>query len=290
MGDMAKLSNPNEIIAIAAGPPVPNLVPQKKGEGLVFGGKYVEGQPRRFIFKAAHMSGDDYRIFDAEGRLVCNSWHQGKNPYQSLDPLDLGHSGPKQEWESLCKAAGYQGMPGFKVKPKMASSHGRQFIMGHDNKIFFSVAKESRLKTMSLRHNLEVCQGKDGDKVMEVVCDLSGRTMQFMNQKDEQIVFVQKSLKALIQTAALGSGSELVVDVAPGVDWTSVLAVLIGIQQVGAHFIKDVAGNFIMPQVQDAALQAAGLDGVANQIGQTSDKLTHNVAWANNIYKMFQQA
>ena len=34
--------------------------------------------------------------------------------------------------------------------------------------------------------------------------------------------------------AALGAGSELLIDVAPGVDWTAAVAVVLGIQQVGA--------------------------------------------------------
>lgn len=33
--------------------------------------------------------------------------------------------------------------------------------------------------------------------------------------------------------AALGSGSEMVVDVAPGVDWTAMVAILMAVQQVG---------------------------------------------------------
>lgn len=33
--------------------------------------------------------------------------------------------------------------------------------------------------------------------------------------------------------AALGSGSEMVIDVAPGVDWTAMIAILMAVQQVG---------------------------------------------------------
>lgn len=285
-----KVNDPNTIIEIAAGPPAPSLVPQKKGEGPVFGGQYAT-EAKRFIFKKAHMSGDDYRIFDSTGRLVCNAWHDGKNPYGELDPLGLGNTGPKQEWESLCRTQGYSGMPGFKVKPKMASTHGRQFIQSHDNRtIYFSVAKESKLKTMKLSNNFEICKGAEGEKVLEVQCDLAGRTMQFKNPKEEQVAFVQKSMKALIMTAALGSGSELVIDVAPGMDWTVILAALVGIQQVGAHFLKDAFGNFVAPQLQDAALQATGLDGVANQLGQNTDQVVHKVRWAQGIMNQFYNA
>lgn len=41
-----------------------------------------------------------------------------------------------------------------------------------------------------------------------------------------------RSVKTLLMNAALGAGSELVIDVAQGVDWTAALAVVYGIQQV----------------------------------------------------------
>ncbi len=40
------------------------------------------------------------------------------------------------------------------------------------------------------------------------------------------------SLKTLLMNAALGAGSELIIDVAAGVDWTAAIAVVYGIQQV----------------------------------------------------------
>ena len=58
--------------------------------------------------------------------------------------------------------SGNQGMPSFKIRPKALSRHGRQLIQelshgqiggGHT---FFNVAKQSRLSTMSIRHNFEV--------------------------------------------------------------------------------------------------------------------------------------
>ncbi len=173
----------------------------------------------------------------------------------------------------------------------MLSKHGRQFVQSRDNReIYFSVAKESRLKTMSLRHNLEVCKGADGERELEVVADMSGRTMQFMNKRNEQVAFVQKSVKALIMTATLGGGSEMMIDVAPGMDWTVILAAMMGVQQVGAHFVKDAFGNFVAPVVQDKALEATGLDGVADAIGHSTDSVTNNVRWAQNMFNMFNNA
>ena len=63
----------------------------------------------------------------------------------------------------MCKLAqitGRQGLPSFKIRPKALSRHGRQMIMelshgqpgGHT---FFNVAKQSRLSSMSIRHNFE---------------------------------------------------------------------------------------------------------------------------------------
>ena len=63
--------------------------------------------------------------------------------------------------------------------------------------------------------------------------DLAGRTFQILNDKDELVCMVQKSMKALIKNAALGAGSEMLIDVATGVDWTAMVAVVLAIQQVG---------------------------------------------------------
>lgn len=202
----------------------------------------------------------------------------------------------------------------------MLSKHGRQFVQSRDNReIYFSVAKESRLKTMSLRHNLEVCKGSNGERELEVVVDMAGRTMQFMNKRNEQVnpylwtkalyqciiiiqkqhnlfcnrfqvAFVQKSVKALILGATLGGGSEMIIDVAPGMDWTVILAAMMGVQQVGAHFAKDAFGNFVAPKIQDEALGAVGLDGVADKIGQQTDSFTNNVRWAQGMFNMFNNA
>lgn len=79
-------------VNIAVGPPFPELVPQDPNTGLRLGGKY-DKLPRRFVFKKAHLSREDFRIFDQKtGRLVCISHHYGKNPYETLDPLGLTHN------------------------------------------------------------------------------------------------------------------------------------------------------------------------------------------------------
>ena len=59
-----------------------------------------------------------------------------------------------------------------------------------------------------------------------------GRTLAFKNAKDELIVFAAMSTKALITSQVVGSGSEMIVDVAPGVDWTAICACMMLVQQV----------------------------------------------------------
>jgi hypothetical protein len=103
------LQDPNAAIEIAIGPPMPELVPQQPNTGLVVGARFDQ-QPRRFIFKKAHLSREDFRIFDAMNKsLVCVSHHWGKNPYASLDPMGLvdnTHFGMLGEMESLCYITG----------------------------------------------------------------------------------------------------------------------------------------------------------------------------------------
>jgi hypothetical protein len=44
------------------------------------------------VFKKAHLSRDDFRVFDgSSGRPVAVLHHFGKNPYENLDPLSLGN-------------------------------------------------------------------------------------------------------------------------------------------------------------------------------------------------------
>jgi hypothetical protein len=100
-----------QAVNIAIGPPIPELNAQKPGTGLIFGNR-IDNQPRRFIFKKAHLSQEDFRIFDYHSKcLVAVSHHWGKNPYESLDPLGIGHNpaahhGMLGEMESLCRVSG----------------------------------------------------------------------------------------------------------------------------------------------------------------------------------------
>jgi hypothetical protein len=56
-------------------------------------------------------------------------------------------------------------MPSLKIRPKKISMHGRQEVRDYNGRTLFSVGKLSRIKTMSLRHNLGVCLGDSSDEV-----------------------------------------------------------------------------------------------------------------------------
>jgi hypothetical protein len=117
MGDFqAAMHDPTQAVNIAFGPPFADLTPQDPNTGIRLGGQY-EQAPKRLIFKKAHLSREDFRVFDqVSGRLVCVSHHHGKNPYQSLDPLGSGHNpavgyGSLGEMESLCHVTGTTSTP-----------------------------------------------------------------------------------------------------------------------------------------------------------------------------------
>lgn len=289
--EVERINDPNFIVELAVGPPLAPLVPQQPSAGLSLGGRFLQ-TPGRFIFKKAHLSAEDNRIFNADnGELVCCAHHFGKNPYDALDPLGISNQNEYWqrshilgEWESICHVTGYHGMPSFKVKPKTFSIHGRQLIMDHGGQqTFFNIAKQSRFKTMSVRHNLVVCKGDTEVDVYVILVDMVGRSMQIVNEKEERVAFIQKSMKTLIMNAAFGAGSELMIDIAPGVDWTAILAIVIGLKQVGEHFLKDAASNFVLNPAENAAqnyvLDVSGLGGVAGEAGQYTDQAirTYNI-------------
>ena len=77
------LQDPTAAVNIVVGPPVADLVAQDPNvsPGVRFAGLY-EHEPRRFVFKKAHLSREDFRIFDSHpsgmGQLVCVSHHHGE--------------------------------------------------------------------------------------------------------------------------------------------------------------------------------------------------------------------
>ena len=238
--ELEKLANdPNFVVEVAMGDPMPVLVPQDRNSGIRMCGIYFD-KPKRYILKKAHMSREDNRIFDTDtGRLVLVSHHPGKNPYETLDPLgttnqDLRYQVAGGEWESVCDVTGANGFRSFKIRPKKLSRHGRQYIKYGDD-VIFNIGKMGKLKTMSIRDHFVIAKGDDSDLVYKCVADMMGRSIAITNEKEELVAQMAKTTKALLLTAAFGSGSETTIDIAPGVDCSTILAIVYGMGQVGAH-------------------------------------------------------
>jgi len=261
--DMPELSDPRAVFEFAVGPPSGHLRGVEPESLPSLHGMYFD-RTRTFVLKKAHLSEDDWRVFDAvTGERVFNAHHPGKNPYGGADPLGLVTTDcPTGEWESVFDVSGLGG--GFKVRGKTLSRHGRQRVKTPDDDVIMNVAKRSKLKTMSMRKSFEIREGdhKYGDKLFIVESDAMGRTMQFRAQdgSNDLVALAWKPLKSLALNALLGAGSELQFDVAPGADCSLLIAALFGVLQVGNSLIKDAVSSFVVAPLQDAAVDAA-LDG-----------------------------
>lgn len=275
MGSKVKqtLNDPKKLVQIAAGELPSNLVPQKRGSGIVKDGRYFSAT-KRYVLKKAHFGMADFRVFDTDGNMVVNSHHPGNNPLDGLDPLGLANTdavfSPLGEWESLCDVTAHTGdCTSFKVRPKKMSMHGRQRVkqMGNDS-VVMNVGKISRIKTRSMRHSFEICRGDDkDDEVYTVTADLLGRSLSFYNQKEEVIAIMAKTKKALILNAVLGAGSENTIDIAQGVDCSAIIAAVFAVLQAGSHLFVDAAKNFVVNPAKDAAAGAA----VGQVMGEDGD-------------------
>lgn len=69
--ELQRLSDPNYAIAIAVGPPFPQLVPQQPGTGLVLAGRYSNG-PRRWVEYL--LSGSIHCIISSKGRQFMHGY------------------------------------------------------------------------------------------------------------------------------------------------------------------------------------------------------------------------
>eukprot|EP00188_Purpureofilum_apyrenoidigerum_P001230 Plantae.Rhodophyta-Purpureofilum_apyrenoidigerum.ctg16611.p1 GENE.Plantae.Rhodophyta-Purpureofilum_apyrenoidigerum.ctg16611~~Plantae.Rhodophyta-Purpureofilum_apyrenoidigerum.ctg16611.p1 ORF type:complete len:353 (-),score=62.44 Plantae.Rhodophyta-Purpureofilum_apyrenoidigerum.ctg16611:322-1332(-) len=280
--EMEATNDPEFALEIALGPAASNLVSQTPGKGIQFKKKYFN-EIKRYLFKGAHLSRDDYRIYDAQtGKMIMYSHHPGKDPFDSLDPLGMGHNStqstyiynqrpgqhnvplhqkigimPSGEWEAHCDVRGTHGYPSFKIRPKSFSRHGRQLLTTFDGDTFMNICKQSKFKTMSIRQGFEISAGDSSDPVYTTKVDLAQRTIVVYNEADEEVMFVKKSNKTLVLNAAFGVGSETVIDIAPGCDVTAMLAIIFGIKQVGEHYLKDALGNYVMDPAKDAAVDSA---------------------------------
>mmetsp|Transcript_5404 Transcript_5404/g.15302 ORF Transcript_5404/g.15302 Transcript_5404/m.15302 type:complete len:139 (-) Transcript_5404:2230-2646(-) len=131
----------------------------------------------------------------------------------------------------------------------------------------------------------------DGDVEYTIVADMMGRTFTIRNKEDEVVCQVSKTTKALIQNQVFGSGSESTIDIAPGVDCSTILAIVFGIGAVGNHFVADAFNNFVAEPLKDSItgsiIEGAGLEGAANQYTQASNNATHHASKLHKTAKFF---
>lgn len=189
-------------------------------------------------------------------------------------------------------ARGGGGLQSFKIRPKTLSRHGRQYIKRTNNECIMNVGKMGKLKSMSLRDHFVVSRGEGKDVVYIIVADMMGRTFTIRTADTDQVVAqVAKTNKALIKTAAFGSGSESTIDIAPGVDCSTILAIVYGIGQVGHHFVKDGFNSYVkeplVGSITDSAIDAAGLQGVAQSYTSASHDATRHAKKLERTAKFF---
>jgi len=276
--DAAKLANdPTYAVQLAIGDPFPTLVPQNPNDtetNMRLTGVYY-GENKRFLFKKAHFSHEDRRVFDVDtGEVILVSHHEGKNPYEAVDLLGYNESATG-EWKSITNVSSVSDSRflGFKIRPKKLSRHGTQYVdlIGDDQDEVFNVAKKSKLRSRSARPYFVVGRGKQagkGDKMVYLIeGDIIGRTLSIQNKNGEVVAVMAKTKTALLKTAVYGGGSESTIDVAPGVDCSTILAIVFAIGQVGVHYVKDAFANFVQDPIQDAVVETALGNATGGAIG-----------------------
>jgi uncharacterized protein YxjI len=162
-----------------------------------------------------------------------------------------------------------------------------------DDAILMNIGKKSKLTTQSLRPHFEVGRGPDGADDYTIVGDMMERTYAIKNNRDEVVAQIAKTTKAMIQTAVFGSGSESTIDIAPGVDCSTILAIVFGLQQVGKHFVKDYANNYVLDPLKDSLVggvveSVPGMEEVANAYTGASNeaiKNSHKLEKAKQFFK-----
>lgn len=277
--EMAQLANvandPSFAVEFAIGDPFPELIPQDPNDDahIRLAGVYFT-ENKRYLLKKAHFSHEDRRVFDVEsGQVILASHHEGKNPYEEIDPLGFNESATG-EWKSKTTVTSVHGRyPSFKIRPKTLSRHGIQYVdlIGDAEDEVLTVGKMGKTRTKSMRPHFSVGRGKEKGKgsklVYKIVGDIVGRTMSIENAKGEVIAVMAKTSKAMLKTAVFGSGSESTIDVASGVDCSTILCIIFALGQVGAHFVKDCFANFVQDPIQDAAVESAAGALTGNTVG-----------------------
>ena len=157
--------------------------------------------------------------------------------------------------ECLCAALPPLPSPPLRRALPLTLRHGRTNINLPDGRTVFNISRRSKLRTKSFQAQLSVAEGESKRAALIVLADMAKRTMKVINPQNDLVCLIQKPVKTLLLNAAFGAGSELRVDVAPGVDCSALLGVVFGITCMGQSMAKDVFGNFVAEPLTEAAVE-----------------------------------
>ncbi|KAL3675184.1 hypothetical protein R1sor_025132 [Riccia sorocarpa] len=177
---------------------------------------------------------DASRVFCGEtGELILCFHHAGKNPY--------GQGDSEQAIEGKIRyATGYNGMISFYVEKDLFGPVLTNFVRDLDGKkTYFNVTNVDDFAVVF-----------EGDKqettlalftAPEFVRETHGMTI--VNIRKEILASIKKSPRLLLKNISFGDGPEYQIDVAPGVDWTTVLAIVGGFGQQFEDLYSDNLGE-----------------------------------------------
>mmetsp|Transcript_6546 Transcript_6546/g.14273 ORF Transcript_6546/g.14273 Transcript_6546/m.14273 type:complete len:216 (-) Transcript_6546:58-705(-) len=157
-----------------------------------------------------------------------------------------------------------------------------------DNAIIMNIGKKSKLSTKSMRPHFEVSKGKDGSEIYTITGDMMERTFTIKNTNNDQVIAqIAKTTKAMVQNAVLGSGSESTIDIASGVDCSTILAIVFGLGQVGCHVVKDVANSYVLDPLKDSLVGGVveGVPGMESAAGAYTEASNGMIRGSRKVEK-----
>lgn len=211
------------------------LVPQD-GDGIEVCGVYHD-EPKRFFLQKGEDDGEKRLVIDADtGDVVMMLSHDvtAVSPFQS-----------------------------FIIKTKKHTMHGRQYLtLSESGETVMNLGKMSMLRTKhKLSPRFVVGREKKDETVYTCVPSMRRRNVSITNQKGELVAEMAKKKKGMIKKVLFGSESETAIDIAPGVDCSTILMIMLGLKKVGNSYSKDrksrkkekeaAAGEWLKVQVKE---------------------------------------